>query len=282
METRKSLYLKKKGKKTIGTIICYILMIVMALFSAGPFLWLAYTSLREITNVYKFSIDLTNLTLSNYTSVIEYLDYPKYVGNTIAITFWGIALDVVLSSLCAYPLATMNFKGKNVAFGILVAVMIIPAAAGTIINYLTISKLGLLNTFAGVVLPSSAKVFSIILLRQAYLQIPGELRESARIDGAGELRIWMHIMIPGIKATVSTIVIFDFIAGWNSYLWPLIVLQDSEKYPLATALQYLNGSLNYKFSYVAAGTVISTIPVIIVFLAMQKNYIEAVAGAIKG
>ena len=120
----------------------------------------------------------------------------------------------------------------------------------------------LLNTYAGVILPTSVKTFSIILLRQAYLGIPKELIEAAKIDGAGELRTWATIMIPGIM--------------------PIIVLQDPEKYPLATALQYLNGSFSYKFGYVAAGTVISIIPVLLVFMMCQKNYIEAVSGAVKG
>ena len=145
-----------------------------------------------------------------------------------------------------------------------------------------ITKMHLLNTMLGVILPSSVKAFSIILLRQAYLGIPKELIEAAKLDGAGELKIWRHVMIPGILPSVSTIVIFDFIANWNAFLWPIIVLQDPEKYPLATALQYLNGSFSYKFGYVAAGTVISIIPVLIVFMIFQKNYIEAVSGAVKG
>ena len=107
----------------------------------------------------------------------------------------------------------------------------------------------------GVILPSSTKAFSIILLRQAYLGIPKELIEAAKLDGAGELKIWKNVMIPGILPSVSTIVIFDFIANWNAFLWPIIVLQDPEKYPLATALQYLNGSFSYKFGYVASGTI---------------------------
>ena len=135
---------------------------------------------------------------------------------------------------------------------------------------------------AGVILPTSVKTFSIILLRQAYLGIPKELIEAAKIDGAGELRTWATIMIPGIMPSISTIIIFDFIGNWNAFLWPIIVLQDPEKYPLATALQYLNGSFSYKFGYVAAGTVISIIPVLLVFMMCQKNYIEAVSGAVKG
>lgn len=273
---------RKKARKTADYVFTYALLILIAIVCAGPFLWLLLSSLRSGANIYNLHFKLSDFSLSNYTGVMEFMDLPKYLWNTVVITFGGIFLDVVLSSLCAYPLATMEFKGKNVIFGILIGTMIIPAAAGMIINYLIIANMHLLNTMLGVILPSSVKAFSIILLRQAYLGIPKELIEAARIDGAGELRIWKEVMIPGIRPSVSTIVIFDFIANWNAFLWPIIVLTDPDKYPLATALQYLNGSFSYKFGYVAAGTIISIIPVLLVFIIFQKNYIEAVSGAVKG
>ena len=191
-------------------------------------------------------------------------------------------LDIILAALCAYPLACMNFKGKGFIFGALTSTMIIPAAAGMIVNYLTVQKLQLVDKFGGVIIPGAVSVFSIILLRQAYLGIPRELIEAAKIDGASELKTWRKIMLPGVMPAISTLVIFNFISKWNAFLWPIIVLQDPQKYPLATALKYLGGQFNYKFGYVAAGTVISIIPVIIVFLLFQKNYINAVSGAIKG
>ena len=212
---------------------------------------------------------------------MEFMKLHKYVWNTVVITFGAIAIDVVFSAMCAYPLATMNFKGKNFVFGVLVATMIIPAAAGMIINYLTVSKMNLLDNVMGVILPSSVKTFSIILLRQAYLGVPKELIDAAKIDGAGQFFTWLKVMLPGIVPSISTVVIFDFIGNWNAFLWPIIIFKSPEKYPLATALQYLNGSFSYKFGYVAAGTILSIIPVLIVFMLCQKNYIEAVSGAVK-
>lgn len=273
---------KKRVKNTVSTVLVYLLLILIAVLCAGPFLWLLLSSLRTGANIYDLKFSLDSLTLSNYSGVIEYMNLPKYVGNTLIITIGGIVIDIIFASMCAYPLATMEFKGKNVIFTILVATMIVPAAAGMIINYLTISRMHLLNTMLGVILPTAVKPFSIVLLRQAYLQIPKDLIEAAKIDGAGELRIWSKIMIPSILPSISTIVIFDFINNWNAFLWPIIVLQDPGKYPLATALQYLNGSFSYKFGYVAAGTIISIVPVLVVFMLCQKNYIEAVSGAVKG
>ncbi|NLL76217.1 MAG: carbohydrate ABC transporter permease [Clostridiales bacterium] len=240
------------------------------------------TSFKSGQNIYDLSLIPQNPTIANYVGVTEFLNIPKYILNTIIITCSSIALDVVFSALCAYALACMDFKGKKIIMGALLISMIVPAAAGMIINYLIICKVHLLNTYVGAILPGAVKVFSIILLRQSYMAIPKELIEAARIDGAGEMRIWWKIMMPGILPSISTVVIFDFINKWNEFLWPIIVLQDPDKYPLATALQYLNGSFNYKFGYIAAGTIISIIPVIIVFVLCQKNYVEAVSGAVKG
>lgn len=272
----------KKRRKAINTVLTYVMLVLIAIVCAGPFIWLLAASFRSGQNIYDISLIPQNPTLENYIGVWEFLSVPRYLLNTIIITVASIAMDVILSALCAYPLACMRFKGKNFILGVLLASMIIPAAAGMIINYLTISAMHLLNTLAGVVLVGSVKVFSIILLRQGYMGVPKDLIEAARIDGAGELRIWWQIMLPGIMPTVSTVIVFDFISRWNEFLWPIIVLQDPAKYPLAAALQYLNGSFNYKFGYIAAGAIISVIPVIVVFILCQKNYIEAVSGAVKG
>jgi len=242
-----------RTKVLVSNTISYILLITIALICAGPFLWLLLSSLRTGANIYDLKFNLDSFSISNYTGVMEFMKLHKYVWNTIVITAGAISMDVVFSAMCAYPLATMNFKGKNVIFAILVATMIIPAAAGMIINYLTISRMHLLDNALGVILPSSVKTFSIILLRQAYLGVPKELIDAAKIDGAGQFITWLKVMLPGIVPSISTIVIFDFIGNWNAFLWPIIIFKDPAKYPLATALQYLNGSFSYKFGYVAAG-----------------------------
>jgi putative chitobiose transport system permease protein len=206
----------------------------------------------------------------------------KYFYNTIIITVGSITIDVVFSSLCAYPLACMSFYGKKVVSTALISTTILPSAAGLVVNYLTIKDRGLMNSYLGVILPGAVSVFSIILMRQAYSTIPKELIEAAKIDGASEIKVWYKIMIPEIMPAISTIIIFDFISRWNAFLWPSIVLQDSNKYPIATALKYLNGQFNYKFGYIAAGAVISIIPVIVIFLAFQKYFVDTMAGAVKG
>jgi len=278
---RKRLRRKKKIRKFSYTLLTYIALILIALVCAGPFFWIFITSFKSSQNIYDMSIFIKNPTLDNYIGVFNYMSLPRYILNTVIITVGGIVLDVLLAALCAYPLACMDFYGKKFIFGALISTMILPNAAGLVVNYLTIKNLGLLDKYFGVILPSAVTVFSIILMRQAYLNIPNDLVDAAKIDGASELKTWYKIMVPQIKPAVSTIVIFDFIGRWNTFLWPIIVLQNPQKYPLAAALKYLGGQFNYKFGYIAAGTVISIIPVIIIFLAFQKYFVNTVAGAIK-
>lgn len=272
---------KKTMRKIVSPLIIYILLILIAILCAGPFLWLSLTSFKSGTNIYELSIWIKHPTLSNYIGVIKFMSLPRFFLNTVIITGVSILMDVLFSAMCAYPLACMDFYGKNFVFGALISTMILPSAAGLIVNYLTISGMHLLNTLTGVILPSAVTVFGIILFRQAYMGIPKDMIEAGKIDGASELRVWFTIMVPEIMPAISTLIIFDFISHWNSFLWPIIVLQDPNKYPLAAALKYLNGQFNYKFGYIAAGTVISILPAIVVFLAFQKNFINTVAGAIK-
>jgi len=234
-------------------------------------------------NVFSFppAIFPTFIDFKNYVDVWQYMDFLKYIWNTVIITFFGVVFSILLCSLTAYPLAIFKFKGKNIIFVALIATMIIPAAAGLVVNYLTINKLGLINTFTGVVLPGLVTVFNVFLFRQAFMGIPSEIRDSGKMDGASEFRIWWQLMMPMIKPAIAVVALFEFMASWNSFLWPIIIL-NTDKYPLASALSFLNGQFSYNFGWIAAGTVISVIPIIIVFLLTQKYFMEGISGSVKG
>lgn len=276
-----------KSKKLLKTIskkfLIYVPLTLFALFMMGPFLWLISVSLMPGKNVFSFppAIFPTFIDFKNYVDVWQYMDFFKYIWNTIIITFLGLVFSILLCSLTAYPLAIFKFKGKNIIFIAMIATMIIPAAAGLVVNYLTINRLGLINTFTGVVLPSLVTVFNVFLFRQAFMGIPGDIRDSGKMDGASELRIWWQLMMPMIKPAIAVVALFEFMANWNSFLWPIIVL-NTDKYPLASALSFLNGQFSYNFGWIAAGTVISVLPIIIVFLLTQKYFMEGISGAVKG
>ncbi|MDD4850849.1 MAG: carbohydrate ABC transporter permease [Gemmiger sp.] len=272
---------RRKARKAGANFASYLFMLLTAFICAFPFLWLLMTSFKSGENVYSLSFFPENPTVQAYFDVFKLLNIGTMLKNSLIIAGTGVGLNILLAALCAYPLAKMDFYGKKLINNALLATMIIPAAAGLVVNYITIQNLHLQGNFWGVILPNSVNVFTIILLRQAYLSVPRELLESARIDGAKELRVWWSILLPQILPSVLTAVIMDFINKWNMFLWPLLIL-DVDQYPVATGLKHISNSFNYKFTNVAAGTVLAVIPVIVLFLLFQKEYINNTVGGVKG
>lgn len=269
------------AKKTTNKLLCYVILAAVAFVCAGPFLWLVSTSFKSNENIYAVKFIPENPSVQAYRDVFKLLNIGSMLKNSVIIAGGGVLLNLILAALCAYPLAKMDFYGKKLVNTALLATMIIPAAAGLVVNYITIQNLHLNGNYWGVILPNSVNVFSIIMLRQAYLAVPKELLDSARIDGAGELRVWWSILLPQIIPSMLTVVIMDFVNKWNMFLWPLLIL-NVDQYPVATGMQYISQSFEYKFVNVAAGTVLSVLPVIIIFVIFQKQYVNNSAGALKG
>lgn len=268
--------------RLLKTALLYLMMCLVAAITLGPFLYIALTSLHTGSAVFQMPPPLLPFTFKNYQAVFSILPMGRYLWNTAQLVVMGVTLNLVLCSLAAYPLAKLKFKGRDLVFYAIVSTMLLPNAAGNIVNFLTLKSLHLTNTLLGVVLPSAVSVFNIFLLRQAYQSVPRELDDAARIDGANEWRIFWQINLPLIQAALATVVIFDFMAFWNSFLWPIIVLRNPDSYPLAAGLRYLQGQFNYNFAYIAAGAVVSILPMIILFLLLQKQFIQGVMGALKG
>jgi putative chitobiose transport system permease protein len=271
-------------KKVVQAIIVYPLLILTTALTLGPFLWLLSTALKNGDNVYAYPPQFipNPITFQNFIDVFKIMPLWHYIENTVYMTAMGVGLNLLLCTMTAYPLARLRFPGRNAIFFTMVSTMILPSAAGMIINFLTIKSIGLYNTLFGVVLPSAISIFNVFLLRQAFITVPNDMEHSARIDGAGEFRIFAQIMVPMIRSAISTVVIFDFMAFWNSMIWPIIILDDQSKYPLGAALKFLDSNLAYNFPYIAAGTIISVIPIVLVFLVLQRQFINGMVGAVKG
>ena len=281
MTDSKNLRLRRDVKRFGSTAFTYAILVTVSLLCAGPFLWLFSTSLKSSENIYALKLIPEHPSLEAYFNVFKLLNLGVMLRNSVIIAGGGVLLNLLLASLCAYPLAKIDFYGRKLINNALLATMIIPAAAGMVVNYITIQRMGLNGNFLGVILPNSVNVFSIIMLRQAYIAVPKELLESARIDGASELRIWWKILLPQIRPSMLTVVIMDFINKWNMFLWPLLILK-VDQYPVATGMQYISQSFEYKFVNVAAGTVFSVLPVIILFIIFQKQYVNNTIGSVKG
>lgn len=264
--------------------VTYFFLILLAIFMMGPFLWLLSVSLMPGRNVFATppAIFPTFIDFDNYVQVWAFLNFPRYILNTVIITALGVVFNIVLACMTGYPLAVFRFKGRNFVFVTMIATMIIPSSTAMIVHYLTIQELHLMNTYLGVVLPAAVSVFNIFLMRQTFLGIPIDVRDSGKMDGASEFRIWWQLILPLVKPGIAVIALLEVMSFWNSFLWPIVILEDTNKYPLSSALTYLNGQFSYNFGWIAAGTMISVIPIILVFLFTQRYYMEGIAGAVKG
>lgn len=270
--------------RKIKKILIYLILICISIIMVGPFLWLLLSSLLPNTNVYDFpyNVKIASFSISNFTGVFQFVDFGKYIWNTVVISGASVFLNALIASMTAYPLAKLNFKGKNVLFTIIISAMIIPSTAAMVVNYLTVNSLGLSDSYLGVVLPTSATIFNIFIMRQSFLSIPDSIRESGRMDGASEFKIFYSLIMPMVKPGVAVVILFQFMASWNDFLWPMIVLNDTNKYPLSAALTMLNGQFAYNFGWVAAGTVISILPTLFIFILTQDMFVDGVSGANKG
>lgn len=274
----------KNVRKITNMAVTYFFLILLAIFMMGPFLWLLSVSLMPGRNVFATppAIFPTFIDFDNYVQVWAFLNFPRYIMNTVMITVLGVVFNIVLACMTGYPLAVFRFKGRNFVFVTMIATMIIPSSTAMIVHYLTIQELHLMNTYLGVVLPAAVSVFNIFLMRQTFIGIPIDVRDSGKMDGASEFRIWWQLILPLVKPGIAVIALLEVMSFWNSFLWPIVILEDTNKYPLSSALTYLNGQFSYNFGWIAAGTMISVIPIILVFLFTQRYYMEGIAGAVKG
>lgn len=272
-------------QRTLTLVLLYALLIVFAIVSVGPFLWLVSTSLKSGQNILAYPPQLLPdpLSFGSYRDVWNAQNMPRFLWNTSVITFWGVLANLALSATSGYALARIRFPGRDLVFFLIVSTLVLPNTLNIVVNFITLARLGLVDTFIGVVLPNAITVFNVFLLRQAFLSIPRELEDAARVDGATEIILWWRVMLPLVTPALLTVTILEFVAMWNIYQWPLIVLSDQDKFPLSVAIARLTvGELALNFGNIAAATVISMIPVILIFLVLQRYFIEGLAGSVKG
>jgi putative chitobiose transport system permease protein len=264
-------------------ILRYLLLVVIALIMIGPFLWLVYLSLRTEGNIFEWPSSLSQFSAMSYEVVWNQYPIASAFKNSVLCALGAVVLTVSVASLAAYPLARFDFYGRHVIFLLLLSTLMMPFQLYMIPLFLYVQHLGLTNTLWGVFVPFAGSVFGIYLIRQHYASIPRDLEEAARVDGAGEFRLWWSVMFPLTKPAVATLAIFTFVGSWSNFLWPLIVLQDEHRQTLPVALATLSGAFVDRISYLAAGSVLAVAPVIIFFIAAQRYFLSGVtAGAVKG
>ncbi|GAA5532597.1 carbohydrate ABC transporter permease [Deinococcus aluminii] len=285
---------RKRRKDRGANLAAYAVLIVIALIMLYPFYWTLITSLEPTGNIYQAKLLPSGVSLKNYVEVLTGTTVPfwRLILNSLIICTAGVTLTVTLAALAAYPLAKMRFPGRDLIFYAILVLMVLPNEAGLIVNYITTIKLGLLQQtnpildavrqYAAVVLPSIASIVGLFLLRQAYLGVPVELIEAARIDGAKELTIWRRIMLPLALPTIVAFGILEFVAYWNSFLWARIMLPDKNLMPLSAGLLELSGTFSTNSRAVMAGAVITVLPILVIFAFGQRYFMKGIEGAVKG
>lgn len=270
----------------------HVILILVSLLSIFPFVWLISTSLKgagENIFAYPPSLIPSDFTWSNYTGVWREVNFIGYFINSMIVAGGTVILNLILSAMAGYPLARMEFRGKKIVFFSILATIMIPFQAIMLPVYLITLKLHLVDSvnnlagFTGLIMPFAVSAFGIFLMRQAFLGIPREMEEAAIVDGCTVWQLFTKVLLPMVKPSLAVLAIFTFIGSWGEFLWPSIVLTKEAMYTLPVGVNNLQGMFSSNWRFIAAGSILSTIPIVIFFLAMQRYFISGEnEGAIKG
>lgn len=266
----------RRRKRNWPYLLLFAALLFGSLLMFTPYLWMVLTSFKSNAEILAAANHLLpqHPTLDGYRKVLLEVPFFRWFLNSLSTSAIITVSAVFSSALAGYVFAKFRFWGKNVIFIVLLATMMVPFQVVMIPSYIIISRLNLVNDLAAIVIPYLVSAFGIFLARQFIEGVPSELIEAARIDGASEFRTFWSMIVPQIKPALSALAIFTFMAAWNNYLWPLIVLNDEEKMTIPLALVFFNGQHVVNYNVVMSAAVLIMIPVIIVFLIFQKQFIK--------
>lgn len=267
-----------RRKISAGKLIAYILLTLGALMMIVPFLWMISTSLKDQQQLFAWPPNwIPNpFVWKNYTDVFSKINFGLYGFNTLKITLAVTVGRLILCSMAGYGFARMKFPGKDFLFVVILATMMISAQITIIPNFVIMRYLGLTNTHLGVVLPQLADGFSIFLMRQFFLTFPYELEDAAKLDGCNPFGFYWRILLPNSKPILATLAVMTFQGVWNDFLWPLVMLTSPEKRTLAVGLSYLVGQYTTRWDLQMAGSVLTVLPIIILFFMLQKYFVQSI------
>jgi ABC-type glycerol-3-phosphate transport system permease component len=277
---------RARSRRRLGTAGRYLLLLIVLLISVGPFLWQISTSLKGPgENIFAFPPRLIpeDPTFDNYLTVMDSLPLLTYLGNSAFISLGAVLGNCLFGAMAGYALARMRFRGREGLFALMIATLVIPFEVIMISVFLVTRDLGLINTLTGALLPVALTVLSIFIMRQAFVSLHPEIEEAARVDGTNEWQLFWRVALPSARGSLAVVAIFSFMAAWDDFLWPLIVLRDPSKFTLTVGLVFLDGQFSADQRLIAAGTIIAIIPVLALFIALQKQFFRGVGqAAVKG
>lgn len=262
--------LKRNANIPIGVALAF-----GALLTSLPFIWMLASSVKPLSESYTYPPKIlpSKITFASYVALFRDLDFGRYLVNTVIVVLISF-VGMFLMAMAGYAFAKFRFRGRRMFFLLVLATMMIPIQVTMIPTYLILNSVKLTNTLVGIALPTLVSGFNIFLFRQFMTTIPDEVLEASRLDGAGELRTFASIVIPMSKPILAVVGVLTFISGWNSFLWPLIVANDQHHYTLSVGLALLNKQLSINPPLQMAGASLMVIPIVIVFVLLQKHIVR--------
>ncbi|OME73058.1 ABC transporter permease [Paenibacillus odorifer] len=295
MDTSGSSLLKRRLSNSIYYIVCIVIAIVMFL----PFYWSVLTSLKPDEEIFAMPIRWfpSHLTLEHYRKAFTTVPFALFFWNSLVLAVAGVLANLFFGSISGYAFAKLNFKLNKPIFRVLLAAMMIPGIVTMIPTVYVMRHIpffggndifgsggnGLMNSFWGIILPGASGTFAVFFMRQFFLTLPSDMMEMARIEGCGEFKIFWRIYLPLTKPALATLSIFTFQAGWNSFLWPMIVLNDPDKATIQMGLQAFSYNFQTDYGPMMAGALVAILPILVLFLALQRYFVQGIAfSGIKG
>ncbi len=274
-----------KRKYMIMKICIFLIVFLAALVALFPFYWMFVTAVKPVEEIFEFPPKLWpgEFIWSNFATALSRADFGRYFRNSFIVTFTSTAITVSINLLAGFAFAKYKFRFKEFFFLIVLSTLMIPLQVTMIPNFIIATKLGIRNTLWGVIIPPCAEAFGLFMARQFISDIPDELLEAGRIDGATEFTIFSRIILPNVKPLISVLVIFTVMWRWNDLQWPLILISNEKYYTVQLGLSMLNGAQYVNWNDMMSASLISTLPVLVVFLIFQKEFVQGMASSgIKG
>lgn len=269
-------------KKTIGKGIRHTVLTIISLIMVFPMLWMVLGSVKTSKEAMDPTMIFPNIIhLENIIDVFNNSPLMKYVANSLIVALITTAIQIVTGAMLAYAFSFIKFKGRNLLFGIVMATYMLPSCATYIPAYVTLAKMGLLNSKAGLIFSQCVSIFGIFLLRTAFLQVPGELIEAAKLDGANDWNILWRIIMPVTRSSFVTFGLMSFVSLYNNYMWPSLITKDADQYLVAQGLRSFfidDGAYGTDWAKVMAGSTMIVIPLLILFAFTQKWFINGLSG----
>ena len=259
--------------------VIYVVLVIGAISIAIPYVWMLVTSIKPVEEVQSYppSFIVKHPTLQPYGDLFNLVPMFRYILNSVWVASAVTFMNLFLCSLAGYAFAKHRFWGRDKIFFVLLGSLMIPWQVNIISGFILMRKFGWLNSYNSLIIPAMAGVFGVFLCRQFIMSIPDDLVDAAKIDGCGEFTIYRLVILPLIKPILATLAIFTFLQQWNSFIWPLIMINSSEMRTLPLALSVLNGQFGTRFAMVMAGAVVATTPMLIAFIVFQKYFMKSIA-----